>query len=52
MIRGEWGLDEFCPAGAYAVAFQLYVAPRCDKRCKLDDDVGLMGVKYGAQLSM
>lgn len=42
---GDWGPDEFCPAGAFAASFQLYVAPRCDRRCTTDDDVALMGVK-------
>ena len=34
-----------CPVGAYAVAFELLVAPLCDRRCLLDDDVGLMGIR-------
>merc|ERR1739838_635086 len=42
---GHWGPDEFCPEGAYATSFQLYVAPRCTSRCNTDDDVALMGVK-------
>jgi len=44
-IRGEFGSTELCPVGAYAVAFQLLVAPICDRRCLLDDDVGLMGIR-------
>ena len=43
--RGEFGSVELCPVGAYAVAFQLLVAPLCDRRCLLDDDVGLMGIR-------
>ena len=43
--RGDWGPDEYCPDGAYAAGFQLYVAPRCTRRCQTDDDVALMGVK-------
>jgi len=42
---GDWGPDEFCPDGAYAAGFQLYVAPMCTRRCQTDDDVALMGVK-------
>jgi len=42
---GDWGPDEFCPEGAYAASFQLYVAPLCQRRCQTDDDVALMGVK-------
>ena len=44
-MRGEWGEDEFCPVGSYATAYQLYLAPLCVRRCKSDDDVGLMGTK-------
>ena len=43
--RGEFGSTELCPVGSYAVAFQLLVAPLCDRRCLLDDDVGLMGIR-------
>eukprot|EP00092_Neocalanus_flemingeri_P005010 GFUD01005387.1.p1 GENE.GFUD01005387.1~~GFUD01005387.1.p1 ORF type:complete len:334 (+),score=32.88 GFUD01005387.1:44-1045(+) len=42
---GTWGPDEFCPEGAYATSFQLYVAPVCTSRCSKDDDVALMGMK-------
>jgi len=42
---GHWGPDEYCPDGAYAAGFQLYVADKCSKRCSTDDDVALMGVK-------
>ena len=44
-FRGVWGPDEFCPAGSYVTSYQLYVADICSKRCKLDDDVALMGIK-------
>ena len=27
------------------MAFELLVAPLCDRRCLLDDDVGLMGIR-------
>lgn len=36
---------ELCPTSTYATAFELLVAPLCDRRCMLDDDVGLMGVR-------
>jgi len=42
---GVWGEDEMCPEGGYAIAYQLYVAPLCQRRCETDDDVALMGVK-------
>eukprot|EP00092_Neocalanus_flemingeri_P084175 GFUD01105703.1.p1 GENE.GFUD01105703.1~~GFUD01105703.1.p1 ORF type:complete len:330 (+),score=45.75 GFUD01105703.1:140-1129(+) len=42
---GEWGDPEFCPEGAYATKFQLYIAQLCTARCKRDDDVALMGIK-------
>ena len=40
---GDWGPDEFCPAGNFVTGFQLFVAPLCDRRCNSDDDVGLLG---------
>jgi len=43
--KGEWGPDEFCPAGSYAASYQMYVADVCTRRCKNDDDVALMGLK-------
>jgi len=43
--KGDWGVDEFCDVGAYAIAFQLYVAGLCDRRCLTDDDQALMGVR-------
>jgi len=43
--KGDWGADDFCDPGEYAIGFQLYVAGLCDRRCNRDDDKALMGVK-------
>merc|ERR1711936_876165 len=45
LVQGVWGPMEICPTSTYATAFELIVAPLCDRRCMLDDDVGLMGVR-------
>merc|ERR1712211_119549 len=45
LVQGVWGPMELCPTSTYSTAFQLLVAPLCDRRCNLDDDVGLMGVR-------
>merc|ERR1712130_827203 len=45
LVQGVWGPMELCPTSTYATAFELLVAPLCDRRCMLDDDVGLMGVR-------
>merc|ERR1711915_376235 len=44
-IKGEFGSIDLCPSGSYATSFELLVAPLCDRRCLLDDDVGLMGIR-------
>eukprot|EP00091_Calanus_sinicus_P010493 TRINITY_DN24348_c0_g1_i1.p2 TRINITY_DN24348_c0_g1~~TRINITY_DN24348_c0_g1_i1.p2 ORF type:complete len:110 (+),score=14.22 TRINITY_DN24348_c0_g1_i1:517-846(+) len=44
-FKGEWGPDEFCPEGSYVTSYQLYIADICPRRCKLDDDVALMGIR-------
>jgi len=43
--KGDWGEDDFCDPGEYAIGFQLYVAEICNARCNRDDDKALMGVK-------
>merc|ERR1711971_1042734 len=45
LVQGVWGPMELCPTSTYATDFELLVAPLCDRRCMLDDDVGLMGVR-------
>lgn len=42
---GDWGEIDYCPTGSFASGFELKVLPLCSKRCKNDDDSGLLGIR-------